>query len=547
MGNAHRFFVSHRLRNGYETPLMNMRLLLAFFLAAFTATAVPLFPAFADSQDIAAASRSVVRVALAATKGDSAYFVGHGSGVVVAPDKVLTNAHVVELTRQEPNIVIGVVPAEGSRSYGARVIAFSPGNDLALLQITSGSLPPATFFSGAPQDGQDVVAIGYPGNVDRAQGMNASDMTQPMTPVKTHGTVSSGRSSKQFDTILHTAPVAAGSSGGPLVDTCGRVLGLNSSVTVSDTGDDAEYAFAVSDREIASFLRQAGVQPQRTIVPCRSLADLEASDRVAAEQDRVEAERQQAAAQAAEKDKALHARQEAEQSVITSRENALALAAVLLGLAVLSAGAVGVCYTQRRIDHARYFGIAAALLFIGSAVVFALRPGFNQVDDRATQIRNAMSPAAGTTGAAGAPAEKSAVGDNLCHIDLDRSRVTVSDTSDVPLNWTETGCINGKTQLAQNGNHWSRTLVPMDEESVSVRSFDPATGTYRSDKYLLDAQTAEAVRNSRNVVKFSGCTTDPAQLEAITRMESDVRALLPSQPNERLVYHCTRAAAPPAE
>src|SRR5512139_3719820 len=114
------------------------------FLALLAVVAMPMM-ARADTQDITAASRSVVRVALVATDGDSAYFVGHGSGVVVAPGKVLTNAHVVEVTRTEPNIVIGIIPPEGKKSYGGRVIAYSPGNALALISYDqSANLPVAT-------------------------------------------------------------------------------------------------------------------------------------------------------------------------------------------------------------------------------------------------------------------------------------------------------------------------------------------------------------------------------------------------------------------
>ncbi len=86
-----------------------MRTLLRILLSAI-ALAAPV-TANAEQQDIAAAARSVVRVAIVATDGADAYFVGHGSGIAVAPDKVVTNAHVVELTRQEKNLVIGIVPS----------------------------------------------------------------------------------------------------------------------------------------------------------------------------------------------------------------------------------------------------------------------------------------------------------------------------------------------------------------------------------------------------------------------------------------------------
>src|SRR3546814_18913014 len=94
----------------------------------------------------------------------------------------------------------------------------------------------------------DLTAIGYPGTVDRAQGLDLQDMIEPLTPVKSSGTVSAGRSSRQFDTILHTAPMASGNSGGPLVAACGRVVGINSFGSLSD-GNDAEFGFAISNRE----------------------------------------------------------------------------------------------------------------------------------------------------------------------------------------------------------------------------------------------------------------------------------------------------------
>src|SRR3546814_5910703 len=55
----------------------------------------------------------------------------------------------------------------------------------------------------------------------------------------------------------------------PLVDACGRVVGINSFGSLSD-GNDAEFGFAISNREIASFLRQAGVDFARTNVECKS-------------------------------------------------------------------------------------------------------------------------------------------------------------------------------------------------------------------------------------------------------------------------------------
>jgi S1-C subfamily serine protease len=511
---------------------------LATVLCLAVAALLPSSPALADVQDIAAASRSVVRVALVATDGDNAYFVGHGSGVVVAPGRVLTNAHVVELTRSEQNIVIGIIPSQGAKSYGGRVIAYSPGNDLALIAVEGADLPVATFFAAAPVDGQQVTAIGYPGSVDRAQGMSIEDIIHPMSAVRTTGTVSGGRASKQFDTVLHTAPLASGNSGGPLVDECGRVLGINSFGSLSD-GADAEYGFAVSNREIANFLRQAGVQVHRSSEPCRSMADIEAAQQAADERARADAEKQADEQAMVRREQAIAAREQAQQTVIARRENMMALAALLLAGAAVAAGAAVVDHSRRASEHARKLGGLAGLLLLGAVIAFALRPSFEGVDEAGDNVAgNIISNVAAADGA----------GDQLCRFDPALSRVTASETEDVPFRWSAEGCLNGQTQFVSEQGRWSRIFVPAGEPSISVRSFDPVIGRYRTDKYLVDVDTAEKARALRERINWSGCTADPQRLAALAQLQADIKAMLPAQPNERLVYGCTtKPAAQPTE
>src|SRR5687768_2440223 len=82
--------------------------------------------------DVAAASRGVVRVVVVQVEDGEIIDFGHGSGFAVAPNRIVTNAHVVELAIADPaNVVIGVVPSEGSQSYGARVVAVDRSRDLA--------------------------------------------------------------------------------------------------------------------------------------------------------------------------------------------------------------------------------------------------------------------------------------------------------------------------------------------------------------------------------------------------------------------------------
>ncbi|MEJ8631560.1 hypothetical protein P0F65_20870 [Sphingomonas sp. I4] len=116
--------------------------------------AIGLLPATAGADDIAATARGVVRVVTIAMVDDEVAGFGHGSGFAVAPNRIVTNAHVVELAERYPdNVVIGVVPSEGSKSYQGRVIAYDlaprPGADRG----ERGEAAPAALFTGPVTEG----------------------------------------------------------------------------------------------------------------------------------------------------------------------------------------------------------------------------------------------------------------------------------------------------------------------------------------------------------------------------------------------------------
>jgi serine protease Do len=524
---------------GMQDSAATMRLLHALLalLAAICATM-----ARADPADITAASRSVVRVVLIAGSGDNVALQGHGSGVAVGPNLILTNAHVVESAEEFEAVRIGVVPPQGKSGWFATIVAIEHRNDLALIRLTEpGAIPAATLFTGPVEDGADVYAVGYPGNVDLAQGLGIGDIVSPTAPVKTHGNVSGGRSSKAFDTILHTAPIGAGNSGGPLLDGCGRVAGINSFGTESVTGADSTFYFAVSMQEVMRFLTQAGVKVQTSGMPCRSIADL----------DRDEAERlagakaqsdEQARADADKRAETLRkAERQAQLDVIAARENRMALAGLGVLLALAAGGAAFILGQkpdkQREVKGA---AIAAVLLLTGALIAWFSRPSLAEIDERARKLVQASespSPAASTSASTSA-ALASLAGDYICVLDTQRSRVTVSPVTDVPLGWSEDGCVNGRTPYGLSTNGWSRTLVPKQEQTVTVASFDPATATYKSERYLLDLDAMEQLRTVRAKFSAPSCGAGEEEARKLGDAENALKALLPAQPNERLVYKC---------
>jgi serine protease Do len=151
---------------------------------------------------------------------------GHGSGVVIADGHVLTSAH--NLRRDETTVSF----ADGRRETGT-VAGVDSDLDLAVLAVDTGDVPavrwePAAAAGGDEEDsgsgelgiGTPVVALANPGG----RGLRA-----------TLGFVSSGgrsfrgpRGRRIRGAIEHSAPLPRGSSGGPLVDTEGHLLGINS-------------------------------------------------------------------------------------------------------------------------------------------------------------------------------------------------------------------------------------------------------------------------------------------------------------------------------
>jgi serine protease Do len=139
---------------------------------------------------------------------------GHGSGVVIADGSVLTSAH--NLRRDEVTVSF----ADGRREAGT-VAGVDSDLDLAVVNVDTGDAPVARWEpADEPAIGLPVVALANPGG----RGLRV-----------TLGFVSSGgrsfrgpRGRRIRGAIEHTAPLPRGSSGGPLVDPDGNLLGINS-------------------------------------------------------------------------------------------------------------------------------------------------------------------------------------------------------------------------------------------------------------------------------------------------------------------------------
>lgn len=497
--------------------------------------------AAADPGDVDAASRGVVRVVLIGEEGGQPTPVSHGTGFAVSPTRIVTNAHVVSEAAQDDTLRIGIVPSEGAGGAFARVIAISPRNDLALLEIAKGSLrlPPLAMAGGTVSNLGEVAAVGYPMNVDLAQGLDMADIFRAQPPVKSRGYLSGERPSRQFDTILHTAPIARGNSGGPLLDPCGRVIGVNSFSADSNSGE-AEFYFAVSLRELLPFLRSNGVEPSVNALPCRSIDELNAEER-----QRLEAEQSQARERLAERAETLRdvrerARLEAQMAVLGQRENRMALALIAL-IAAIGAGYAAAFWRgdEARTTHTRLSAAASAAALVIAGLLWITRPGLAEIEDR---VAAAVTRAEGGDVATPATGSQSAEGALICTLVPERSRVTAARTDDVAFDWSADGCVNGRTQYGLGqGGEWQRVFAAQEDAAVAVNTYDPATRTLRTDRYLLGQQALSEAREARAAYTPPACGVSDAA-RTLGEQQSALIAKLPDRPNERLVYRCIAKA-----
>jgi S1-C subfamily serine protease len=162
--------------------------------------------------------------------GDGCGQIQEGSGFVVAPGVVVTNAHVIAGIAR-PMVV------DGAGAHQTTVVLFDPSFDLAVMRVGGISEPPLTLDPSASSRGVQAAVLGYPGG-----GPFTAVPAGVMAAFEAEGRDIYGQGLTVRNVYEIQAVVRPGNSGGPLVQPDGQVIGVVFSRSTTD--DDIGYALA---------------------------------------------------------------------------------------------------------------------------------------------------------------------------------------------------------------------------------------------------------------------------------------------------------------
>jgi len=225
-----------------------------------------------DKDPLKEAERSVVRVVtVSMDAAGEPVALETGSGFAVAPGLVVTNRHVVQGAPLATQVETFVIPERDAGGYSRRasVKATWADADLALLAAPGLGAPALEIARTQPGKDATVRALGYPGVTDQLRNLPLTEILRPQETYVTAGSIALfsavAPGGGSIETIFHTAPINPGNSGGPLIDACGRVIGVNTWGAGDELGENGQASspqgqfIATQSSVLAKFLSDASV------------------------------------------------------------------------------------------------------------------------------------------------------------------------------------------------------------------------------------------------------------------------------------------------
>ena len=194
----------------------------------------------ADSLVVAKSRPSVVKIRGVAPACQK---VLEGTGFVIAPNRVMSNAHVVAGSDSV------TVEAEDGKEYDATVVSYDPNADISILDVPDLPIQPLQFAQEAAKSGTDAVVLGFPGGGEFVA-----------TPARVREIIElSGPDIYKTTTVnreVYTIRglVRQGNSGGPMINRAGQVIGVVFGAAV----DDNDTGFVMTTDEVSRQLAKIG-------------------------------------------------------------------------------------------------------------------------------------------------------------------------------------------------------------------------------------------------------------------------------------------------
>ena len=203
-------------------------------------------PALATSDVVGKVRPSVLKITGVAEDCDKRV---EGTGFVYAPQRVMTNAHVVA------GVAAPQVEVRDGERLPATVVLFDPVTDVAVLYVPDLDRPALPFAAESAGAGDDAVVVGYPLDgpfrADAARVRGTLDARE--------GSDIYGREPARREVLALFSRVIPGNSGGPLVDPAGAVLG----VIFAAAADDPDVGYALTREEVRAEADAAAVATAR--------------------------------------------------------------------------------------------------------------------------------------------------------------------------------------------------------------------------------------------------------------------------------------------
>ena len=180
---------------------------------------------------VAQAAHSVVKVE---STSHACAKVLDGSGFVIGPNRVMSNAHVVA------GADTFIVSVDG-HDHDATVVAFDPNADISILDVPGLQAPPLEFALGLALTGTDAVVLGYPGG-----GPFVANPARIREVIELSGPDIYDSTTVRREVYTIRGTVGQGDSGGPLIDLDGRVLGMSFGSAINDS----ETGFVLTTKQV---------------------------------------------------------------------------------------------------------------------------------------------------------------------------------------------------------------------------------------------------------------------------------------------------------